>query len=130
MLDNKTAVVTGASRGIGRAIALDLAKNGANVVVNYAGNEAKANEVVDEIKALGRDAFAFKADVSNVDEVQAMMKEAVGRFGTLDILVNNAGITKDNLFMRMKEDEWDDVININLKGVFNCSKAVTRQMMK
>ncbi|AJO18058.1 3-oxoacyl-[acyl-carrier-protein] reductase [Bacillus sp. GM2] len=130
MLENKTAVVTGASRGIGRAIALDLAKNGANVVVNYAGNEAKANEVVDEIKALGRDAFAFKADVSNADEVQAMMKEAVGRFGTLDILVNNAGITKDNLFMRMKEDEWDDVININLKGVFNCSKAVTRQMMK
>ncbi|MDA1475572.1 3-oxoacyl-[acyl-carrier-protein] reductase [Bacillus changyiensis] len=130
MLENKTAVVTGASRGIGRAIALDLAKHGANVTVNYAGNEAKANEVVDEIKALGRDAVAIKADVSKADDVQAMMKQTIERFGSLDILVNNAGITKDNLLMRMKENEWDDVININLKGVFNCSKAVTRQMMK
>ncbi|MFJ5963421.1 3-oxoacyl-[acyl-carrier-protein] reductase [Bacillus sp. NPDC093026] len=130
MLTNKTAVVTGSSRGIGRSIAIDLAKNGANVVVNYSGNEAKANEVVDEIKALGQKAFAVKADVSNVDEVQALMKTAVETFGSIDILVNNAGITKDNLLMRMKENEWDDVININLKGVFNCTKAVTRQMMK
>lgn len=130
MLTNKTAVVTGASRGIGRSIAIDLAKNGANVVVNYSGNEAKANEVVDEIKALGQQAFAVKADVSNAEEVQALMKEAVDTFGSIDILVNNAGITKDNLLMRMKENEWDDVININLKGVFNCTKAVTRQMMK
>ncbi|ABV62173.1 3-oxoacyl-[acyl-carrier-protein] reductase [Bacillus pumilus] len=130
MLTNKTAVVTGASRGIGRSIAIDLAKNGANVVVNYSGNEAKANEVVDEIKALGQQAFAVKADVSNAEEVQALMKQAVDTFGSIDILVNNAGITKDNLLMRMKENEWDDVININLKGVFNCTKAVTRQMMK
>ncbi|AHL71382.1 MULTISPECIES: 3-oxoacyl-[acyl-carrier-protein] reductase [Bacillus] len=130
MLTNKTAVVTGASRGIGRSIAIDLAKKGANVVVNYSGNEAKANEVVDEIKALGQQAFAFKADVSNAEEVQALMKQAVDTFGSIDILVNNAGITKDNLLMRMKENEWDDVININLKGVFNCTKAVTRQMMK
>lgn len=130
MLTNKTAVVTGASRGIGRSIAIDLAKKGANVVVNYSGNEAKANEVVDEIKALGQQAFAVKADVSNVEEVQALMKQAVDTFGSIDILVNNAGITKDNLLMRMKENEWDDVININLKGVFNCTKAVTRQMMK
>ncbi|CVM86159.1 3-oxoacyl-[acyl-carrier-protein] reductase [Bacillus altitudinis] len=130
MLTNKTAVVTGASRGIGRSIAIDLAKSGANVVVNYSGNEAKANEVVDEIKALGQQAFAFKADVSNAEEVQALMKQAVDTFGSIDILVNNAGITKDNLLMRMKENEWDDVININLKGVFNCTKAVTRQMMK
>ncbi|MBU8656068.1 3-oxoacyl-[acyl-carrier-protein] reductase [Bacillus pumilus] len=130
MLTNKTAVVTGASRGIGRSIAIDLAKNGANVVVNYSGNEAKANEVVDEIKAHGQQAFAVKADVSNAEEVQALMKQAVDTFGSIDILVNNAGITKDNLLMRMKENEWDDVININLKGVFNCTKAVTRQMMK
>ncbi|KJF48336.1 MULTISPECIES: 3-oxoacyl-[acyl-carrier-protein] reductase [Bacillus] len=130
MLINKTAVVTGASRGIGRSIAIDLAKKGANVVVNYSGNEAKANEVVDEIKALGQQAFAVKADVSNAEEVQALMKQAVDTFGSIDILVNNAGITKDNLLMRMKENEWDDVININLKGVFNCTKAVTRQMMK
>ncbi|MGE6631369.1 3-oxoacyl-[acyl-carrier-protein] reductase [Bacillus sp. NPDC077027] len=130
MLSNKTAIVTGASRGIGRAIAMDLAKNGANVVVNYSGNEAKANEVVDEIKALGQKAFALKADVSNAEEVQALMKETVHTFGSIDILVNNAGITRDNLLMRMKENEWDDVININLKGVFNCTKAVTRQMMK
>ncbi|QKJ40136.1 3-oxoacyl-[acyl-carrier-protein] reductase [Bacillus altitudinis] len=130
MLTNKTAVVTGASRGIGRSIAIDLAKKGAKVVVNYSGNEAKANEVVDEIKALGQQAFAVKADVSNAEEVQALMKQAVDTFGSIDILVNNAGITKDNLLMRMKENEWDDVININLKGVFNCTKAVTRQMMK
>ncbi|WP_342495427.1 3-oxoacyl-[acyl-carrier-protein] reductase [Bacillus sp. FSL K6-0046] len=130
MLTNKTAVVTGASRGIGRSIAIDLAKKGANVVVNYSGNEAKANEVVDEIKAIGQQAFAVKADVSNAEEVQALMKQAVDTFGSIDILVNNAGITKDNLLMRMKENEWDDVININLKGVFNCTKAVTRQMMK
>ncbi|AME05318.1 MULTISPECIES: 3-oxoacyl-[acyl-carrier-protein] reductase [Bacillus] len=130
MLNEKTAVVTGASRGIGRAIALDLAKNGCNVVVNYSGSEAKANEVVDEIKSLGRNAIAVKADVSNSEEVQNMMKEAVAEFSSIDILVNNAGITKDNLLMRMKENEWDDVININLKGVFNCTKAVTRQMMK
>ncbi|MEW4193431.1 3-oxoacyl-[acyl-carrier-protein] reductase [Bacillus altitudinis] len=130
MLTNKTAVVTGASRGIGRSIAIDLAKKGANVVVNYSGNEAKANEVVDEIKALGQQAFAVKADVSNAEEVQELMKQAVDTFGSIDILVNNAGITKDNLLMRMKENEWDDVININLKGVFNCTKAVTRQMMK
>ncbi|WP_254505750.1 3-oxoacyl-[acyl-carrier-protein] reductase [Bacillus altitudinis] len=130
MLTNKTAVVTGASRGIGRSIAIDLAKKGANVVVNYSGNEAKANEVVYEIKALGQQAFAVKADVSNAEEVQALMKQAVDTFGSIDILVNNAGITKDNLLMRMKENEWDDVININLKGVFNCTKAVTRQMMK
>lgn len=99
-------------------------------MVNYSGNEAKANEVVDEIKALGQQAFAVKADVSNAEEVQALMKQAVDTFGSIDILVNNAGITKDNLLMRMKENEWDDVININLKGVFNCTKAVTRQMMK
>lgn len=130
MLENKVALVTGASRGIGRAIALDLAKNGASVAVNYAGSEAKANEVVDEIKANGGNAFAIKADVSNSDDVGQMMKDVISQFGQLDILVNNAGITRDNLLMRMKDTEWDDVINTNLKGVFMCTKGVTRQMMK
>ncbi|MBI0578460.1 3-oxoacyl-[acyl-carrier-protein] reductase [Neobacillus cucumis] len=129
-LAGKAVLVTGASRGIGREIALELARQGANVAVNFAGSEAKANEVVDEIKALGRDAFTVKCDVSNSEEVATMVKETVDRFGRLDILVNNAGITKDNLLMRMKEEEWDDVISINLKGVFLCTKAVTRQMMK
>lgn len=129
-LDGKTALVTGASRGIGREIALELARQGANVAVNFAGSEAKANEVVDEIKGLGRDAFTVKCDVSNSEEVTSMVKDTIERFGKLDILVNNAGITKDNLIMRMKEEEWDDVININLKGVFLVTKAVTRQMMK
>lgn len=129
-LEGKAALVTGASRGIGREIALELARNGANVAVNYSGSEAKANEVVDEIKKMGKEAFAIKCDVSNAEEVGTMVKETIDRFGSLDILVNNAGITRDNLLMRMKEDEWDDVININLKGVFLCTKAVTRQMMK
>ncbi len=129
-LEGKVALVTGASRGIGREIALELAREGASVAVNYAGSEAKALEVVDEIKAMGQDAFAIQADVSNSESVNDMVKETIERFGKLDILVNNAGITKDNLLMRMKESEWDDVININLKGVFLCTKAVTRQMMK
>lgn len=130
MLKGKTAVITGASRGIGRAIALDLAEHGANIVVNYSGSEAKAYEVVEEIKQIGGNAIAVRANVANMEEVQAMMKESLEQFGAIDILVNNAGITRDNLLMRMKEDEWDDVININLKGVFNATKAVTRQMMK
>jgi len=129
-LVGKAVLVTGASRGIGREIALELARQGANVAVNFAGSEAKANEVVDEIMSLGRDAFAVKCNVSNAEEVAEMVKGTIDRFGKLDILVNNAGITKDNLLMRMKEEEWDDVININLKGVFLCTKAVTRQMMK
>ncbi|WP_174733894.1 3-oxoacyl-[acyl-carrier-protein] reductase [Mesobacillus harenae] len=129
-LEGKVALVTGGSRGIGREIALQLAKEGANVVVNYAGSEAKANEVADEIKSLGREAAAIQGDVANADAVAEMIKETVDRFGRLDILVNNAGITKDNLLMRMKESEWDDVINTNLKGVFLCTKAVSRQMMK
>lgn len=130
MLNGKVALVTGASRGIGRAIALELAKHGAKVAVNYAGNEEKAKQVVAEIIALGSEAIAIKADVANSQEAAAMVKETISAFGSLEILVNNAGITRDGLIMRMKEDDWDDVINTNLKGVFNCSKAVTRQMMK
>jgi 3-oxoacyl-[acyl-carrier protein] reductase len=130
MLQGKVALVTGASRGIGRAIALELARQGAKVAVNYAGSEAKANEVVEEIKNMGGEAFAIQADVSNAKAVDQMVKAVLERFERIDILVNNAGITRDNLLMRMKEEEWDDVINTNLKGVFNCTKAVTRPMMK
>lgn len=126
----KVALVTGASRGIGRDIAIELAKAGANVAVNYAGSEARANEVVQEIQGLGREAFAVQCDVASTESVAEMVKQTIERWGSLDILVNNAGITRDNLIMRMKEDEWDDVINTNLKGVFLCTKAVTRQMMK
>lgn len=130
MLAGKTALVTGASRGIGRAIALKLAQAGADVVVNYAGSEAAASETVAGIKELGRDAIMVRANVSNTEEVNEMFKTALDHFGAIDILVNNAGITRDNLIMRMKEDEWDDVIATNLKGVFNCLKAATRPMMK
>lgn len=129
-LENKTVLVTGASRGIGREIALIFAKEGANIVVNYSGSKEKAEEVVNEITALGQKAIAYQCNVSDGESVQTMVKETIAEFGSLDILVNNAGITRDNLLMRMKDDEWDDVININLKGVFLCTKAVTRQMMK
>lgn len=129
-LDGKTAVVTGASRGIGRAIALQLASEGANVVVNFSGSEQKAQQVVEEITSLGVKAIAVQANVSDSESVQNLMNAALEQFGSIDILVNNAGITRDNLIMRMKEEEWDDVINTNLKGVFLCTKAVTRQMMK
>ncbi|WP_338753962.1 3-oxoacyl-[acyl-carrier-protein] reductase [Bacillus sp. FJAT-52991] len=126
----KSALVTGASRGIGREIALELARQGADVAVNYSGSEAKANEVVEEIKALGRQAIAIQCNVSSGESVQEMISQTVNTFGKIDILVNNAGITRDNLLMRMKEQEWDDVIDTNLKGVFLCTKAVTRPMMK
>ena len=129
-LTNKIAVVTGASRGIGRAIALELAKQGAKVVVNYSGSEERALLVVGEIKAAGGEAIAVQANVADADSVTQLMNTTIETFGSIDILVNNAGITRDNLLMRMKEDEWDDVINTNLKGVFLCTKAVTRQMMK
>ncbi|MCM0626328.1 MULTISPECIES: 3-oxoacyl-[acyl-carrier-protein] reductase [unclassified Lysinibacillus] len=129
-LEGKVAVVTGASRGIGRAIALKLAEEGAKVVVNYSGSQAKAEEVVAMIQENGGEAIAVQASVSQTEEVTALMDAAVKTYGSLDILVNNAGITRDNLLMRMKEDEWDDVLNTNLKGVFLCTKAVTRQMMK
>ncbi|WP_408010952.1 3-oxoacyl-[acyl-carrier-protein] reductase [Pseudalkalibacillus sp. A8] len=130
MLNGKTALVTGASRGIGRAIAIELAKQGASVAVNYSGSEEKARQVVEEIQENGGKAFAIQSDVSSMDSVTAMIKEVITTYGSLDILVNNAGITRDNLLMRMKEEEWDAVINTNLKGVFNCTKVVTRQMMK
>ncbi|HBG3000706.1 3-oxoacyl-[acyl-carrier-protein] reductase [Staphylococcus aureus] len=126
----KSALVTGASRGIGRSIALQLAEEGYNVAVNYAGSKEKAEAVVEEIKAKGVDSFAIQANVADADEVKAMIKDVVSQFGSLDVLVNNAGITRDNLLMRMKEQEWDDVIDTNLKGVFNCIQKATPQMLR
>lgn len=128
--EGKAAIVTGASRGIGREIALQLGREGAKVAVNYSGSKEKAEEVVALIQEAGGEAFAIQADVSNADSVKNLVDETIQTFGSLDILVNNAGITKDNLLMRMKEDEWDAVIDTNLKGVFLCTKAVTRQMMR
>jgi 3-oxoacyl-[acyl-carrier protein] reductase len=128
--EGKVAIVTGASRGIGREIALLLGKEGARVAVNYSGSKDKADEVVRLITESGGEAFAIQADVSDADGVKNMVDKTVEAFERIDILVNNAGITRDNLLMRMKEDEWDDVININLKGVFLCTKGVTRQMMR
>ncbi|MGI2293008.1 3-oxoacyl-[acyl-carrier-protein] reductase [Paenibacillus sp. GXUN7292] len=129
-LEGKTALVTGASRGIGRAIAIALAEGGANVAVNYSGSEAAAAETVQAIEALGKKAIMIKANVGKADQFDAMVKEVIDQLGGLDILVNNAGITRDNLIMRMKEEEFDEVIETNLKGVFNGIKAVTRSMMK
>lgn len=130
LLAEKTALVTGASRGIGRAAALELAKAGAKVAVNFAGNRTAAEEVVSMIEATGGQAMLVQADVGNAADVEAMIKAVVERFGRIDILVNNAGITRDNLIMRMKEEDWDAVIHTNLKGIFNCTKAVSKLMMK
>lgn len=130
MLKGKTAVVTGASRGIGRAIAVKLAKLGANVVVNYRNSEDAVREVVKEIEDLGVKVLAIQCDISSYSDVENMMKKSVEEFGSLDILVNNAGITKDGLLMRMKEADFDSVIDINLKGAFNCTKHVSAIMLK
>ena len=126
----KTAVVTGGSRGIGRAVCLELAKSGANVVLCYAGNETAANETVSACEALGAKALAVKCDVADSAQVKALMDEAVKAFGRIDILVNNAGITRDGLLMMMKEEDFDAVISANLRGTFLCMKAVSRLMMK
>ena len=129
-LSGKTALVTGASRGIGKAIALELARQGANVAVNFAGSAGRAAEVVGEIQALGGKAISIQGDVADAKRVTEMVGETIQEFGRLDILVNNAGINRDTLLMRMKEEDWDAVVNTNLKGVFLTTKAVTRQMMK
>ncbi|ARU62407.1 beta-ketoacyl-ACP reductase [Tumebacillus avium] len=130
MLSGKTALVTGGSRGIGRAICLELAKQGAKVVVNYAGSEGAAQETVAAIKSIGGEAIAVQGDVASYEDAEKMVAATLETFGRIDILVNNAGITRDNLLMRMKEEDWDAVINTNLKGVFNCTKAASRPMMK
>ncbi|MCL5428470.1 MAG: 3-oxoacyl-[acyl-carrier-protein] reductase [Chloroflexi bacterium] len=129
-LANKVAVVTGASRGIGRAIALELAGRGASIIVNYNSSGKAAEEVVLEIVKAGGKAAAIIGDVAKVDDANALIKAAVEKFGGLDILVNNAGITRDMLIMMMSEESWDAVMDTNLKGTFNCSKAAVRHMMK
>ena len=130
MLEGKIALVTGAAKGIGRAIALALAADGATVIVNYNGSAQKAEAVVDEIKALGKDSEAYQCNVANTADVDVMIKDVIKRYGSLDILVNNAGITRDNLIMKMSEEDFDAVIDANLKGCFNTIKAVSRQMLK
>jgi 3-oxoacyl-[acyl-carrier protein] reductase len=129
-LEGKKALVTGASRGIGRAIAIALAEAGADVAINYAGSAAAAAETAAAVEALGRKALLAQADVGKPDAFEQMVGQVLESFGSLDILVNNAGITRDNLMMRMKEEDFDQVIETNLKGVFNGIKAVSRQMMK
>jgi len=130
VLNGRTAIVTGASRGIGRAIALNLAKKGAAVLINYAGRADAAAEVAEAIRGAGGRALVYQADVSNPEEVDAMVKAALAEFGKVDILVNNAGITRDNLIFRMKDADWDAVLGANLKGAFNCIKAAGRGMFK
>jgi 3-oxoacyl-[acyl-carrier protein] reductase len=129
-LKGKVAIVTGASRGISRATALAMAREGANVVVNYASSSGAAEEVVAAITGAGGQAIALQADVSKVDRVDAMVKDVKDKLGSIDILVNNAGITKDTLLMRMKPEDWQAVIDLNLGGVFLCTRAVTKIMLK
>ena len=129
-LENKVALVTGGSRGIGRAIALELAARGASVVVNYNKSPESAEEVVKKIQETGAKAAASQADVSDFKQAEALVKFAIETFGDLSILVNNAGITRDQLIMMMPEADWDSVINTNLKSTFNCSKAAVKHMMR
>ena len=129
-LKNKVALITGASRGIGRAIALQLAAEGAKVAINFAGNTAKAEEVKAEIESKGIEALLVQANVADSEAVDEMVKKVADTWGKIDILVNNAGITRDGLLMRMKDADFDDVISTNLKGVYNCTKAVSKLMIK
>ncbi|ABA23369.1 3-oxoacyl-[acyl-carrier-protein] reductase [Trichormus variabilis ATCC 29413] len=129
-LRGQVAVVTGASRGIGRAIALELANYGATVVVNYASSSTAADEVVAEITGAGGEAVALQADVSQVDQVDNLIDGAIDKFKHIDILVNNAGITRDTLLLRMKPEDWQAVIDLNLTGVFLCTRAVSKLMLK
>ena len=130
MSDRKVALVTGGSRGIGRGCALELARAGYDIAINFAGNEEAANKTVEDIKALGVDAEAFKFDVSDKDAADNGVAKVLERFGRIDVLVNNAGITRDGLFMRMSADNWNAVINTNLSSAFNVSQPVVKVMMK
>jgi 3-oxoacyl-[acyl-carrier protein] reductase len=129
-LQDKVALVTGASRGIGKAIALALAAEGAHVAINYASSSTAADEVVAEIEAMGGQAIAVQADVSQADAVDALVNAVMEKWGRMDVLVNNAGITRDTLLMRMKPEDWQAVINLNLTGVFLCTRAATKIMLK
>ena len=130
LLDGKVALVTGASRGIGRAVAIELAKEGATVAINYAGNVAAAEEVKNIITDMGGKAMIVQADVSDEQAASEMVEKVIAEFGQIDILVNNAGITRDGLFIRMKSQDWNAVINTNLTGIFNCTKVAAKYMMK
>ncbi len=129
-MSEKLAIVTGASRGIGKACAIELAKAGYDIAVTFAGNVDAANKTVEELKAFGVDAAAFKFDVSNKDEAAKGIEEIIAKFGRIDVLVNNAGITRDGLFMRMSAENWDAVINTNLSSAFYVSQPVVKVMMK
>ncbi len=129
-LKEQVAIITGASRGIGRAIAISLASEGANIVVNYANSSAAADELVSEITQSGGNAIALQADVSQADQVDTLINTVMEKWGRIDILVNNAGITRDTLLLRMKPEEWQAVIDLNLTGVFLCTRAVSKIMLK
>ena len=129
-LQGQVAIVTGASRGIGRSIALALAAEGANVVVNYASSSTAADQVVADITATGSNAIALQADVSKSDQVDALINAVMEKWGRIDVLVNNAGITRDTLLLRMKPEDWQAVIDLNLTGVFLCTRAVSKIMLK
>ena len=129
-LKGKTALVTGSSRGVGRAVALGYGKEGANVVVNYTSNEGAANEVVAEIQGMGSKAIAFKADVAQKAEAEALVQAGIDEFGSMGILVNNAGFTRPALMLKMTEDQWDQVVDIHLKGAFLCAQAVGPRMVE
>ena len=130
MLTGKVALVTGAGKGIGSEIAITLAEYGAKVIVNYAHSKEAAEQIVEQIKGMGKEAVSYGCDISDFSAVEKMMKEIVKEHGSLDILVNNAGVTKDNLAMVMKEEEFDTVISTNLKGTFNCMRHAARQMLR
>lgn len=130
MLENKVALVTGAARGIGREIALTLGRYGATVIINYSGSEEAAKELADLLNEEGGRAVLYRCDISDFEASREMFQNIVQEYKRIDILVNNAGITRDNLSMRMSEKEFDDVINVNLKGTFNCMKHVSRTMLK
>ena len=130
MLKGKCAIITGASRGLGKAIALKFASLGANIVLNYRSSEKEAMDVENEIKEMGVEVLSIKGDISKLDEVENLVSLAKEKFGNIDIMVNNAGITKDTLILRMKEEDFDSVIDVNLKGVFNCLKSITPIMVK
>lgn len=130
MLKNKNVIVTGATRGIGREIALTLAENGANIAINYRNYNNEVESLLEEIKSFGVNAIAIKCDVSKTQEVDDFVKEVKLHFNTIDVLINNAGITKDGLILRMKEEDFDDVLDVNLKGTFNATKAVSSIMVR
>ena len=129
-MESKVALITGGSRGIGRAIALRLAREGYDIVINYAGNTEAANKTVEDVKALNVKCEAYKFDVSNSQEVEKNLTEIIEKYGRIDVLVNNAGITRDDLFLRMGEDKWLDVINTNLNSAYYVTKPVVKLMMK